>query len=76
MTEQEAREAMKLYKWSFLRRPRNSRDYVYAARKVQGQRREVYIGPLASLEAMSVETLVGKLILTENRSTVAHSKGV
>ncbi len=46
MTEQEVRETMKLQKWSFLRRPRNSRNYIYAARKVHGRRQEVYIGSL------------------------------
>lgn len=61
MTEQEAREVMKLHKWSFLRRPRNSRNYIYAARKVHGRRQEVYIGPLNSLETMAVEVLVEKL---------------
>lgn len=64
MTEQEARETMKVYRWSFLRRSRNGHDYVYAARKVGGQRQEVYIGSLISLETMIVETLVEKLTRT------------
>ncbi len=76
MTEQEVREAMKLYKLSFLQRPRKSHDYVYAARKVHGQRQEVYIGSLASLESMTVETLVDKLTLTENCSAAAPGKAV
>ena len=66
MTEQEARETMKVYRWSFLRRSRQSNHYVYAARKVRGQRQEVYIGSLISLETMTVETLVEKLTRTHS----------
>lgn len=76
MTEQEVREALKLHKWSFLRRPRKSHNYVYAARKVQGRRQEVYIGSLASLETLTVEALVDKLMLTENCSAATPSKAV
>jgi len=61
VTEQEVREALKGYRWSFLRRSRKSHDYVYAARKAHGRRREVYICSLASLESMTVEVLVEKL---------------
>ena len=66
MTEQEARATMKVYRWSFLRRSRQSNDYVYAARKVRGQRQEVYIGSLISLETMTVETLVEKFTRTHS----------
>ncbi|HYU73342.1 MAG TPA: hypothetical protein VEL31_11745 [Ktedonobacteraceae bacterium] len=66
MTEQEARETMKVYRWSFLRRSRQSNNYVYAARKVRGQRQEVYTGSLISLETMTVETLVEKLTGTHS----------
>jgi hypothetical protein len=62
MTEQEAREALKGYRWSFLRRVRKGHTYVYAARKVHGRRREVYICSLASLETRTVEAVVEKLI--------------
>ena len=61
MTEQEVRAALKGYRWSFLRRSRKNHDYVYAARKVHGQRQEIYIGSLASLETMTVKGLVEKL---------------
>jgi len=57
---------MKVYRWSFLRRSRQSNDYVYAARKVRGQRQEVYIGSLISLETMTVETLEEKLTRTHS----------
>jgi len=62
MTEQEARDIMKASRWSFLCRARKGHDYVYAARKVHGQRREVYICSLASLETITVEVVVEKLI--------------
>lgn len=61
MTEQEMREVLKSYRWSFIRRTRKNHAYVYAARKVQGLRREIYIGSLASLENMTVEGVVEKL---------------
>jgi hypothetical protein len=64
MTEQEVRTIMKAYGWSFLRRLRKKHSYVYAARKVHGLRKEVYIGSLASLEAMTIDSLVGKLTRT------------
>lgn len=57
MTEQEARDTMRACGWSYLLRPRRERQYVYAARKVKGQRIEVYVGSLASLESMTVDKL-------------------
>ena len=57
MTEQEARDTMRACGWSYLLRPRGKRTYVYAARKEQGQRKEVYVSPLASLESLTVDTL-------------------
>jgi hypothetical protein len=67
MTEQEVRATMKAYGWSFLHRLRKNRSYVYAARKVHGLRKEVYISSLTSLEAMTVDILVEKL--TRNYSS-------
>ena len=61
MTEQEVRAAMKSYGWSFLRRERRSRSYVYAARKVRGKRVEVYIGSFATLAQMTLDQLMTKL---------------
>ncbi len=58
MTEQEVRDTMKGCGWSFLLRTRRGRkEYIYAARSVQGQRKEIYVGPLASLESMTVDKL-------------------
>jgi hypothetical protein len=58
MTEQEAREIMRSCGWSYLLRTRKGKfKYVYAARKVKGQRLEVYVGSLAKLESMTVDTL-------------------
>jgi hypothetical protein len=62
MTEQEARDTMRAFRWSFLRRVRKGHTYVYAARKVHGRRREIYICSLASLEIRTVEVVVEKLI--------------
>jgi ORF D-335-like protein len=64
MTEQEAREIMHACGWSYLLRPRGKRTYVYAARKEQGQRKEVYVSPLASLESLTVEKLKSLLSCT------------
>ena len=58
MTEQEAREIMRSCGWSYLLRTRKGKfKYVYAARKEQGQRKEVYVSPLAKLESLTVEKL-------------------
>ena len=61
MTEQEVREAIKMHGWSFLRRERRSNSYVYAARKVQGKRREVYISPFTKLAQLTLDQLNAKL---------------
>lgn len=61
MTEQEVRDAMKLQSWSFLRRERRGRSYIYAARKTQGKRREVYIGSFAKLAQLTLDQLTAKL---------------
>jgi hypothetical protein len=61
MTEQQVRETVRLYGWSLLRRERKSRSYMYAARKVQGKRKEVYIGPFAKLTQLTQDQLTSKL---------------
>jgi ORF D-335-like protein len=61
MTEQEVRDALKVYGWSFLRRERRRRSYVYAARKMHGKREEVYIGSLANLTQLTLDQLRAKL---------------
>jgi hypothetical protein len=63
MTEQEVREIMKSQGWSFLRRERRSRSYMYAARKWQGKRKEVYIGPFTGLARLTLDQLIMKLIV-------------
>lgn len=60
MTEQEVREALRSSGWSFLRRERRRKSYVYAARKVQGKRREIYIGPFASLAQLRLDQIAEK----------------
>jgi hypothetical protein len=58
MTEQEVRDIIKGCGWSFLLRTRRGRkEYIYATRSIQGQRKEIYIGSLASLESMTVDKL-------------------
>ncbi len=58
MTEQETRDIMRGCGWSYLLRTREGKwRYIYAARKEKGQRKEVYIGSLASLESMTVDKL-------------------
>jgi hypothetical protein len=57
MTEQEARDTMRACGWSYLLRPRGKRTYVYAAKKLKGQRLEVYVSPLAKLESLTVDKL-------------------
>ncbi len=62
MTEQEVRDIVRECGWSYLLRVRRGkRNYIYAARKVQGQREEKYIGSLTSLEVLTVEALKEKL---------------
>jgi hypothetical protein len=61
VTEQEVRETIRMHGWSFLRRERRSKSYVYAARKVQGKRREVYIGPFTRLAHITLDQLNAKL---------------
>ncbi len=61
MTEQEVRNAIKSHGWSLLCRERRSRSYIYAARKVQGKRKEVYIGPFAKLAQLTQDQLTSKL---------------
>ncbi len=61
MTEQEVREALKSFGWSFLRRERRSKSYVYAARKMQGKRIEVYIGSFAKLAQLTLDQISTKL---------------
>jgi hypothetical protein len=63
MTEQEVRETMKLYGWSFLRRERESKSYIYAARKEQGKRKEIYISSFTKLTHLTLVRLVEKLEL-------------
>ncbi len=65
MTEQEARDTMRAYRWSFLRRVRKGHDYVYAARKTHGRREERYICSLESLAALTTQTLTEKLTDTD-----------
>jgi hypothetical protein len=71
MTEQEVRETMKLHGWSFIPRKRKSRNYIYAARKVQGKRLEQYISPFAGLTQLTVDQLVVKL----NRNAAKVAQG-
>jgi hypothetical protein len=61
MTEKEIRTEMKQRKWSFLCRKRRSKEYVYAARKVNKKRVECYICPLANLAEFSLNALIVKL---------------
>jgi hypothetical protein len=62
MTEDEVRETMRACGWSYLKRQRKDRYwYVYAARHLKTGREERYIGPLASLERLTVEELKHKL---------------
>ena len=63
MTEQEVRSIVKSHRWSFLRRIRNGRVYVYAARKRAGKREEMYIAPEITLAAWTVDQLERKLKL-------------
>jgi len=60
---------MKQCGWSFLRRKRRSREYVYAARKDQNRRIERYICPLAKLAELSRNSLIVKL----NRNMLSTS---
>jgi hypothetical protein len=55
------RKAVKAKGWSLLQRVRNDRTYLYAARKVDGQREERYIGPLESLKTLTAKSLSDKL---------------
>ena len=61
MTVQEVKEQLREQRWSFIRRMRKERAYIYAARKVGGQRKERYITPLTSLETLTTEVLMAKL---------------
>ncbi len=61
MTEKEVRAALKQRRWSFLFRKRKSRQYIYAARKVQNKRIECYICPSADLPTLSRSSLLVKL---------------
>ncbi len=78
MTEQEVRDTVRLYGWSFLRRERKSRSYVYAARKMQGKRKEVYIGPFTKLTQLTLDQLTEKLvgIVVHKCSMFAHREGL
>ena len=68
MTEQEVYDIVKLYGWSFLRRRRRSRSYVYAARKMQGKRKEVYIGSIGGLAQLTLDQLTTKLRDKDSRA--------
>jgi hypothetical protein len=58
MTEKEARDTMKACGWSFLLRERRGRrEYIYAARRIQGRRQEKYIGSLAALASLTAQQL-------------------
>lgn len=61
MTEQQVREAIRLRGWTFLRRQRWNRSYVYAARRIRGTRKEVYIGSVTSLARLTTDQLTAKL---------------
>lgn len=61
MTEQEVREVIKSNGWSFLQRERRSRSYVYAARKVRGERIEVYVSAFTKLAQLTLDQLRKKL---------------
>ena len=61
MTLKEVEDVVRSRRWSPIRRMRKDHAYIYAARKVAGQRKERYIAPLTSLEALTVETLMAKL---------------
>lgn len=75
MTEQEVRDAVRSHGWSFLPRTRRSKSYVYAARKVQGQRKEVYISPFANLAWLTSEQLVAKLTDVVTATSVGMVQG-
>ncbi len=68
MTVQEVKDTMRAHRWSLIRRMRKNHTYIYAARKVSGERKERYIAPLSSLEALTVEVLVAKLTGIVGRS--------
>ncbi len=55
------RKAVKAKGWSLLQRVRSDRIYLYAARRVDGQREERYIGPLESLKTLTAKSLSDKL---------------
>lgn len=61
MTVQEVRDTMKAHRWSLIHRMRKDQAYIYAARKIGGERKERYIAPLSSLEALTAEVVVCKL---------------
>jgi hypothetical protein len=61
MTVQEVKDAMRVHRWSLIHRMRKNHTYIYAARKVGGQRKERYIAPLSTLETLTLEALVEKL---------------
>ncbi len=61
VTEQQVREALKSCGWSFLRRARRQKSYVYAARKMQGKRKEIYVCPLEKLALLTCDQLTTKL---------------
>jgi hypothetical protein len=74
MTEQEVRETVRLHGWSLLRRERKSRSYMYAARKVQGARKEVYLAPFAKLTQLTLDQITQKLTSIVAVSPVAQFK--
>ncbi len=61
MTVQEVKDLMRAHRWSLIRRMRKNHAYIYAARKVAGERKECYIAPLSSLETLTGEALMAKL---------------
>jgi hypothetical protein len=62
MTDEEARDMLKAYGWTWhLRRRRRGTPYLYAARKRKGHVEERYIGPLSQLSQMTQADIVAKL---------------
>jgi hypothetical protein len=74
MTEQEVRKVLKSCGWSFLRRERRSRSYMYAARKTRGKRKEMYIAPFTKLAQLTLDQLVTKLQIVELTPVDVDSK--
>lgn len=64
MTEEEIRQVMRRYRWTYLlRRPKGAAQYVYGVHKKPRSREqeEVYICPLSKIGELTEQELIAKL---------------